>query len=435
MADVGAGGADGQSVLLADDVRQRVLALASFALGALAEDEVPRTLRPFVRFTPSRRARVAGAALAAALEGDGTFRERVAALLADDPLAASVLSSTVPPAAEPVQVAALAYLLRPPGWAQILAVAGDAAQERSHRLAEEAAAEQVSRLSAQLADARAQLREDSRRARADLARANEQVEAQRRQLTAQAHAARQARAAVEAAAAELAAEHARSAATQSTLEAALRRERQRTNEARSAVETARRATREGRTADDMRLWLLLDTVVSAAAGLRRELALGPTDDRPADGVGASAGAPLAVPAGGIEDPAQLDRLLALPQVHLVVDGYNVTKTGYGELPLEAQRRRLVLALGALAARTAAEVTVAFDGAERLPVAPAAPRGVRVLFSSIGETADELIRRLVRAEPRGRPVIVVSTDREVADGVRRAGAYPVRSTALLARLDH
>ncbi len=107
MADVGAGGADGQSVRLADDVRQRVLALASFALGGLAEDEVPRTLRPFVRFTPSRRARVAGAALAAALEGDGTFRARVAALLAaDDPLAASVLSGTVPPAAEPVQVAA-----------------------------------------------------------------------------------------------------------------------------------------------------------------------------------------------------------------------------------------------------------------------------------------------------------------------------------------
>ena len=48
----------------------------------------------------------------------------------------------------------------------------------------------------------------------------------------------------------------------------------------------------------------------------------------------------------------------------------------------------------------------------------------MLFSKPGETADELIRRLVRAEPPGRPVVVVSSDREVADGVRRSGARPV-----------
>jgi predicted RNA-binding protein with PIN domain len=59
--------------------------------------------------------------------------------------------------------------------------------------------------------------------------------------------------------------------------------------------------------------------------------------------------------------------------------------------------------------------------------------VRVLFSKSGETADELIRRLVRAEPPGRPVVVVSADREVADGVAKAGARPVASTLLLNRL--
>jgi predicted RNA-binding protein with PIN domain len=57
----------------------------------------------------------------------------------------------------------------------------------------------------------------------------------------------------------------------------------------------------------------------------------------------------------------------------------------------------------------------------------------VLFSRKGQTADELIRRLVRAEPDGRPVVVVSSDREVADGVRRAGAYPLPADALLRRL--
>ena len=35
-----------------------------------------------------------------------------------------------------------------------------------------------------------------------------------------------------------------------------------------------------------------------------------------------------------DDPALLEQLLSVPQVHLIVDGYNVTKSGYGELPLE-----------------------------------------------------------------------------------------------------
>ena len=70
---------------------------------------------------------------------------------------------------------------------------------------------------------------------------------------------------------------------------------------------------------------------------------------------------LAARALAADDPAVLDQLLALPQVHLVVDGYNVTKTGYGTLSLAEQRSRLVNGLGVLAGRTRAEVTCVFDG--------------------------------------------------------------------------
>ena len=84
------------------------------------------------------------------------------------------------------------------------------------------------------------------------------------------------------------------------------------------------------------------------------------------------------------DPAILDQLLALPQAHLVVDGYNVTKTGYPQMPLEKQRLRLLGQLSQLAAQTGAEVTCVFDGAElAAPVLLAPPRGVRVLFSKAG----------------------------------------------------
>jgi predicted RNA-binding protein with PIN domain len=76
----------------------------------------------------------------------------------------------------------------------------------------------------------------------------------------------------------------------------------------------------------------------------------------------------------------------------------------------------------------------FDGAELdAPVAISAPRGVRVLFSRPGQTADELIGQLVRAEPEGRAVVVVSSDREVADAARRADARPASSNLLLRRL--
>ncbi|HZB49711.1 MAG TPA: NYN domain-containing protein, partial [Mycobacteriales bacterium] len=171
----------------------------------------------------------------------------------------------------------------------------------------------------------------------------------------------------------------------------------------------------------------------AVQGLRRELALSPTEERPADAVAAATPRPdELVPRG--DDPELVDRLLGLPRVHLVVDGYNVTKTGYGELPLVAQRSRLITGLGALAARTGAEITAVFDGAARPPAMPPAPRGVRVLFSAPGETADDVIRRLVAAEPAGRPVVVVSSDREVATDVARTGAHPVPSALLLRRLD-
>jgi predicted RNA-binding protein with PIN domain len=77
--------------------------------------------------------------------------------------------------------------------------------------------------------------------------------------------------------------------------------------------------------------------------------------------------------------------------------------------------------------------VVFDGAEKINAMPGIPRGLRVLFSRKGQTADELIRALVRAEPPGRPVVVISSDREVADSVRRHGAYPLSADTLLRRI--
>jgi predicted RNA-binding protein with PIN domain len=139
--------------------------------------------------------------------------------------------------------------------------------------------------------------------------------------------------------------------------------------------------------------------------------------------------------GGCGEPGAAGRpngkpLLTLPRAHLIVDGYNASIAGYGGLPLSDQRRLLVDGLAAIAARTSAEITCCFDGAEVESRGQRLERGVRVLFSDPGMTADELIRRLVSAEPPGRVLIVVSTDAEVAQRAAAAGANSVPSAALL-----
>ncbi|MFF3321912.1 NYN domain-containing protein [Streptomyces sp. NPDC002889] len=426
---------------LPEGVRRRVVALVSDAFGGLTVAELPAQLRQYARFTPSRRAKFAGNAMAAALESDPVFRQRIGERIgqAQPELAQALESGSPPAAADPVDVAAAAYVLRPSGWVKLVAAAGEEAQRTAAERADEEGRRELERLRAELAEARDHTRSETERLRAELDSVRKEADALHRKLRSAQADVKRGEAALRRTAAEIDAIKAQGAAQVSAAESESRRLKARLGEAEAAVEAGRRAAREGRSIEDMRLRLLLDTVLDAAQGLRRELALPPAGIHPADTVdavepGRMSPKDIAARALSETDPALLDQLLALPQAHLVVDGYNVTKTGYPTMPLEKQRLRLLGGLSVLAAQTGAEITCVFDGAElAAPVLLAPPRGVRVLFSKPGVTADELIRQLVRAEPPGRPVVVVSTDREVADGVAKAGARPVASALLLKRL--
>ncbi|AJT67647.1 NYN domain-containing protein [Streptomyces chattanoogensis] len=426
---------------LPEGVRRRVVALTAESFGALTVAELPAPLRQYARFTPTRRAKFAGNAMAAALESDAVFRQRIAGKLreAQPELAAALEEGTAPAAADPLDVAAAAYVLRPEGWVKLVAAAGEEAQRARAERAGEEAERELARLREELAQARSEARGDVERVRADLDAARKENESLHRKLRSALSDVKRGEAAVRKAEAALEAAQLQGATDKSVADSELRRLKGRVAEVEAALEASRRAAREGRSVEDMRLRLLLDTVLDAAQGLRRELALPPASIHPADTVeavepGRMTPKDIATRALSEMDPALLDQLLALPQAHLVVDGYNVTKTGYPTMPLDKQRLRLLGGLAVLAAQTGAEMTCVFDGAElAAPVLLAPPRGVRVLFSKPGVTADELIRQLVRAEPPGRPVVVVSTDREVADGVAKAGARPVASALLLKRL--
>lgn len=420
-------------------VRTRVVLLAADTLGALPEADVPLALRRFRAWTAQHRRTRAAAALAAAVERDVAFRQRVAAAgrAARPDLATALDDGAAPPAAEPAEVAALAYLARTPGWVDLLAAAAAAERADAEPGSARAAAE-VSRLGRQLRALRERHDSDLAELRARLAAADVRAASAAKALREERGARRRAEQAAEQAGGAVAAAHAAATGAGDAARAELAELRARVSELEAELAASRRAVRTARSEADTRVRLLLDTVVEAGSALRRELAVPPVDARPADGVEAvrprDAAPAAAERALGSDDPALLDQLVALPQAHLVVDGYNVTKTGFPDLPLDQQRNRLLSGLSHLAARSGAEVTCCFDGAAlsgRVPAARA--RGVRVLFSPAGQSADDLIRQLVRAEPQGRPVCVVSSDREVVDGVRRSGARTVSATALVRRL--
>ncbi len=425
---------------LPEAVRQRVIILAATALTGIPYDELPLPLRRVAKFAPNRRARLGGTMIAGALTGDPLFRQRVAGRVLEEAgdLGVAVLDGTTPAAADPVEVAALAYLARPPGWVEMVEAAGQIVRAEADSAAVAELLRDAEHRAARAEHDRAVARVEADKLRDELARLREEAAGLREDNRSLTRLLRELQAKEKRATELVATEKGRLNRALADHDAELRRLRAKLAEAETLAGANRLSAKEARQVDDARLWLLLETIGQAAVGLRRELALEPSHLLPADVVAAeSAIRPGAEPGRAralqADDPARLDQLLGLPKAHLVVDGYNVTKTGFPDMSLEQQRSRLVGGLGGLAAQTRAEVTVVFDGAERVVGLPPTPRGVRVLFSRKGETADELIRRLVRAEPAGRPIVVISSDKEVADGVRRHGAYPLSSATLLRRL--
>lgn len=407
--------------------------LAGAALGEMRQADIPPTLRPVVRFAPAKRARLGGSALLTALRDGAVFRAAVAAWCRANRPESSTLDHP-----DPVVAAAAALLLDSPGAGHYVELVSFRTEQGRLRAERDSALARADKLAAEADRLRrdlAEARKTAGRAGADNAaeadRLRRRMQQQRMQL-------KEAQEGAEAARAELARtrEETETALSRLVAERDLERskaqeERARAERASSAADVARQSAREARQGDEVRLGLLLQTLEGAIGGLRRELGATGSGPRPADAVGGVR--PHTGATGLLQDVAGLDRLLALPAVHVIVDGYNVTKTGYPELPLTDQRDRLAHQLAALAARTGAEVTVVFDGADILAVPATGPRGVRVLFSERGVQADDVIRDLVAVEPMGRQLVVVTSDRAVATSVRRRGAYAVPSAVLLERI--
>ncbi|NDZ90238.1 RNA-binding protein, partial [Streptomyces sp. SID10115] len=154
---------------LPDGVRRRVVQIVSDGFGGLTLAELPAQLRQYARFTPTRRAKFAANAMAAAVENDTLFRQRIGERLREvqPELAGALDAGAPPPAADPLDVAAAAYVLRPTGWVKLVTAAGEEAQRADAERVDDETRAELERLRDELAAARGQTRAETERLRAE----------------------------------------------------------------------------------------------------------------------------------------------------------------------------------------------------------------------------------------------------------------------------
>ena len=126
-------------------------------------------------------------------------------------------------------------------------------------------------------------------------------------------------------------------------------------------------------------------------------------------------------------------------MHIIIDGYNLIRQSDSlrrleRFSLEEGRNELIKRVAGYRRLKGHKTTVVFDGwmdgsarEEHLK-----ETGVHVVYSRRGETADEVIKRMARAE-RGGEIIVVTSDRDVADSAVKAGCVAIPSPEFEARI--
>ena len=112
----------------------------------------------------------------------------------------------------------------------------------------------------------------------------------------------------------------------------------------------------------------------------------------------------------------------------LVDGNNVMAQRVGwHRDKQGARRRLMEELAQFARSRGVRVAVVFDGAPEKHFADGASyQGVRLFYAERGSNADERIKRMVEKSGERRTLLVVTSDRALADYVRRCGAQVIRS---------
>jgi predicted RNA-binding protein with PIN domain len=118
-------------------------------------------------------------------------------------------------------------------------------------------------------------------------------------------------------------------------------------------------------------------------------------------------------------------------MHLIIDGYNLlhaerSLTNLNSIQLQWERKHLIDRLSTYQRLRPLEVTVVFDGWQEgwSTETREKRKGIEVIFSRLGEKADEVIKRLVKE--KGSGAVVITSDREVARFAQRMDAAVIPS---------
>lgn len=124
---------------------------------------------------------------------------------------------------------------------------------------------------------------------------------------------------------------------------------------------------------------------------------------------------------------------------LLIDGYNLLHsgrflTGPSSIELQRERDRLVDRLSAYRRVKSCRVTAVFDGWQGGWPTEKRERqkGIELIFSRIGEKADEVIKRLIKE--KGSGAVVVTSDREIANHAEKFSAPVIPSERFLEKLE-
>ena len=306
---------------------------------------------------------------------------------------------------------------RPDGWEEALAGRAVPPKTRPARSSKPAGDDgAVARANERAKKAK----EEARRARTDAERAVKAAERRVQQLAAQVD---ELTARVKALEKETAAAHKETATARAEAEREVRKARRRADQAERAAKDARKD-------------------LQAATAETKKLASAPRPAKPPPKKKPAPRAPkppakrtpLRAPKGRLDEaPETLEEWLRAAYVHLLIDGYNVSKArgGFGDLSLADQRQRVIQGVGKVVRRTGAKATIVFDGSEVPPGTNRRARApVAVEYSRPDEIADDHLIAKLEDLP-AFPVIVVTNDRELQDRARALGATIARSTQLLA----
>lgn len=127
-------------------------------------------------------------------------------------------------------------------------------------------------------------------------------------------------------------------------------------------------------------------------------------------------------------------------LHLIIDGYNIIRQSPELSSKDSQdlrwgREALLEKLAAYRRVKKHSITVVFDGGRAVDLLGNRDnfKGMLIIYSRLGEKADDVIKRLADRE-RERS-LVISSDREIMDHAERSGAAVMSAQEFIYRLQY